>query len=197
MGKFMARPREFDADHVLEQAMHVFWAKGYAGTSLRDLIAAMGISKSSFYEAFNSKHELYLLVLDGYINNVLNQLVLTLSLGSSPRTAITIAFNDIIDGAIAGGDRLGCLLANAAAESPPDDTGARECISSALARQEEAYFVAIVGAQMSREVPAEHDARALARFLTTTANGLHLMTKATSDRMALYDVVRVVLSCLD
>ena len=193
----MARPREFDTAQVLEQATRVFWAKGYAASSLRDLIAAMGISKSSFYEAFDSKHDLYLLVLDGYIDKISDQLVFTLGQGPSPRTAIAIAFNDIVDGAIARGERLGCLLANAAAEVPGDDASAAERISGGLARLEEAYYEAIVRAQRSREVPAEHDARALARFLTTSANGLQLMTKATSDRVALYDVARVVLSCLD
>ena len=193
----MARPREFDTAHVLEQATRVFWAKGYAAASLRDLIAAMGISKSSFYESFDSKRDLYLLVLDNYIKTVLDQLVFTLGQGPSPRTAIAVAFNDIVDGAIARGDRLGCLLANAAAEVPPDDGGATERISGGLARLEEAYYEAIVHAQRSQEVGTEHDARALARFLTTSANGLHLMTKATSDRMALYDVARVILSCLD
>ena len=193
----MARPREFDTVHVLEQATRVFWAKGYAATSLRDLIAAMGISKSSFYETFDSKRELYLLVLDGYIDNISDQLVSTLGQGTSPRTAIAIAFNDIVDGAIARGDRLGCLLANAAAEVAPEDSAAAARISGGLGRLEEAYYEVIVRAQRSREVPAEHDARALARFLTTSANGLQLMTKATSDRMALYDVARVVLSCLD
>lgn len=193
----MARPREFDTAQVLEQATRLFWAKGYAATSLRDLIAAMGISKSSFYQAFDSKHDLYLLVLDGYIDTIVDQLVFTLGQGASPRTAIAVAFNDIIDGAIARGDRLGCLLANAAAEVSRDDTGATERIAGGLARLEEAYHEAVVRAQRSREVPAEHDARALARFLTTSANGLQLMAKATSDRVALYDVARVVLSCLD
>ena len=193
----MARPREFDTTHVLEQATRQFWARGYAATSLRDLIAAMGISKSSFYQTFDSKHDLYLLVLDGYIDTIVDQLVSTLGQGTSPRTAIAVAFNDIIDGAIARGDRLGCLLANAAAEVSSGDDATAGRIANGLARLEEAYYEAVVSAQRSREVPPERDARALARFLMTSANGLQLMAKATSDRMALYDVARVVLSCLD
>ena len=62
----MARPREFDADVALEQAMQVFWDMGYQSASLSSLTRAMGISKSSFYEAFGSKHELYLSALEYY-----------------------------------------------------------------------------------------------------------------------------------
>ena len=50
----MARPREFDTTEALNQAMQVFWAKGYEATSLSDLIGAMELSKSSFSPAFGS-----------------------------------------------------------------------------------------------------------------------------------------------
>ena len=56
----MGRPREFDQTQALEDAMQVFWAKGYDATSLCDLLESMGISRSSLYEAFGSKHELFL-----------------------------------------------------------------------------------------------------------------------------------------
>ena len=45
----MARPPAFERQAVLEQAMQVFWTKGYAATSVADLTAAMNLSKSSFY----------------------------------------------------------------------------------------------------------------------------------------------------
>ena len=62
----MGRPKTFDETAALDQAMQVFWAKGYAPTSLTDLLAATGLSKSSLYETFGSKHDLFLKALERY-----------------------------------------------------------------------------------------------------------------------------------
>ena len=62
----MARCREFDSDEALDQALNAFWLKGYAATSMTDLLAAMGLSKSSFYDCFGSKREVLLAALSRY-----------------------------------------------------------------------------------------------------------------------------------
>lgn len=65
----MARPRQFDVEHVLEQTMLTFWQKGYEGTSLADLLKATGLNKSSLYSAFTDKETLFRLALDRYQRN--------------------------------------------------------------------------------------------------------------------------------
>lgn len=67
----MARPREFNEDDVLRRAMHVFWRQGYEGTSISDLMEAMGLTKSSIYKAFGSKQGLFRRVVDCYQSDFL------------------------------------------------------------------------------------------------------------------------------
>jgi AcrR family transcriptional regulator len=60
------RPRAFDRDDALDKAMRVFWTRGYEGTSLTDLTAAMGINSPSLYGTFGGKEALFREALDRY-----------------------------------------------------------------------------------------------------------------------------------
>src|SRR5438132_14281082 len=62
----IGRPRAFDIDEALKRALLVFQQRGYEGTSLSDLTAAMGINRPSLYAAFGNKEELFRQVLARY-----------------------------------------------------------------------------------------------------------------------------------
>ena len=62
----MARPREFDQDAALDQAIDVFASHGYEGSSTEMLLQAMGINRQSLYNTFGDKHQLYLAALQRY-----------------------------------------------------------------------------------------------------------------------------------
>src|SRR3954467_4950271 len=60
------RPRTFDPDTALRQALDLFWERGYEGTSLNDLAQAMGIASASIYACFGSKQDLFRKVMALY-----------------------------------------------------------------------------------------------------------------------------------
>ena len=66
----MARALEFDYDKAIDKATRVFWKNGYSGTSLRDLLKAIGIGEGSFYNTLKSKKQLYLECLKRYNDTV-------------------------------------------------------------------------------------------------------------------------------
>ena len=60
------RPRSFDRERALEQAIEVFWKKGFEGASIADLTEAMGINPPSLYAAFGDKENLFLQAVERY-----------------------------------------------------------------------------------------------------------------------------------
>ena len=193
----MGRPREFDKGEALERAMHVFWARGYDGTSLCDLIEAMGISKSSFYEAFGSKHDLFLSSLDYYRDNVIGLLSLKLASAPSPRAGIVAALNLVLDPPPQSDHPQGCFIGRCAVEIAGRDLAAAARVATGMERTVAVFHETVVRAQALGEIPAGRDARALARYLVSSLNGLRVMAEAGADRAALEDVVRLTSAALD
>src|ERR1700756_2736903 len=62
----LGRPRSFDELEALERATQVFWAKGYDGVTIDDLVDAMGVGRPSLYAIFGDKRTLFLRVLRAY-----------------------------------------------------------------------------------------------------------------------------------
>ena len=194
----MARPREFDVDDALDRAMNVFWAKGYEATSMSDLMAAMDLSKSSLYDTFGSKHELFLSALQRYNDKVTGPGVGAVVQGAGGgKAGIKAVFTKYVDGFADDGDTRGCFIGNCAIEMSPHDEACTAKVAEGLAKMEEIFFGAVSVGQEHGEIPADADARRLARYLSSSLNGLIVIGKANPDRRALQDVVDVVMHSLE
>lgn len=192
----MARPREFDTSEVLDKAMHVFWAKGYKATSLQDLLENMEISKSSFYETFGNKHDLYLLAIEAYIKCTTQLMLNRLLLGGPFLKALDDILQSIIDTTLANDERRGCMLANSAVELSAHDRESEQLVAAAMKRVEDAFYKAIARAQKDGEIAASNNARALARFVVCNLNGLMVISKVNPDRATLMDIKKTLLAAI-
>lgn len=192
----MPRPKEFDSTEALDQAVQVFWRKGYEATSLQDLLAAMKLSKSSFYETYGSKHELFLGAVDRYTKTRLESLAARLKSGVSGRESIEHAFAELAQALVDSSGRRGCFLNNCAVELAPHDPAVEARVRHGVQMMEDAFYHALRRAQAQGEVSAAKDPRALARFLTSSMNGLQVMAKFNPGQSRIEDVVRVVLETL-
>jgi len=54
-------------DRLIESARHLFWERGYGGTSMADLLAHADVNSGSFYHFFESKEALLRAVLQDYL----------------------------------------------------------------------------------------------------------------------------------
>lgn len=193
----MARPREFERDVALQQAMQVFWAKGYAAASLEDLCEATGLGRSSLYAAFSDKRRLYLDALRHYQERAVARVGAALD-GSAPlKIQLGAFFDDTIASIVSGSGRRGCLIGNAAAEVPTDDPELAAVVRAGIEKHEAAFREALERARSRGEIGRKADVRALACFLTAGFHGLRLIGKARHERAALEDVAAVILRCVE
>jgi TetR/AcrR family transcriptional repressor of nem operon len=170
----MARLREFDYEQVLDGALQLFWCGGYEATSLDGLLNEVGLSKSSFYGTFGSKHEMLLTALDRYIETVVQANIDDLRRGP-PRAAIIRSFEKILGFQPASKT---CFLQVCAIERGGHDQLVRMRVRRGLELLEEAYRDTIVRGQEAGQFAADADARVLSTFLVANLYGLQVLGRA-------------------
>jgi AcrR family transcriptional regulator len=79
----IAREREARSNLILDSAERLFIEKGYLETSINDIAEAAEFSRTSVYQYFASKEEIYLRILDRY-SDLLTERVTRATAGSSP-----------------------------------------------------------------------------------------------------------------
>jgi TetR/AcrR family transcriptional repressor of nem operon len=193
----VARPREFERDVVLDRAVKVFWSRGYEATSIRHLVAGMGIQRGSLYGAFGDKRRLFFAAIERYDRVVTSRLLETLDAPGSGVDAIRKFFRLKVKLCLDPGRPRGCLVTNSTAELGSRDRGTAARMGAVLAKIEAAFHRAVLRAQKAGEIDPARNARALARFLTSSAQGLSVMAKTSPDRAVLDDIVKVTLAALE
>lgn len=193
----MARHKEFNQDEVLHKAMEVFWSRGYEAASIQDLIKNMGINRQSLYDTYGDKHALYLLALDRYHEVETRKLFELLAQPGSVRKALRQLFAGVVAESLCEGQRRGCFMGNAMSELAGrcQATAAKTCNN--MAAVEGAFYRAVLRGKKQGELKGVREPRAVARFLYSSLQGVVLLAKATQNRRALEDVVKVTLSVLD
>ena len=193
----MPRPKEFDPDHALDKAMHVFWHKGYEATSMEDLLNAMDLNRGSLYDTFGDKRQLFLKVLDRYCHGFVGE---KFSLLDQPGPAIPTLrrfIHGMIDGALADPQRRGCLIANTVMELAPHEKEIARKACQAMKMGEDALFKLLSRAKEQGELAKEKNPRALARFLVTMMQGMVVAIKAGRSAKEVKQSVETALSVLD
>lgn len=141
----MGRPSSFDHAQAVTAARDVFWARGYDATSLADLEDATGLSRSSLYHAFTSKHGLFDAAVEDYLATVVEPLLRPLR--DDPGTATLPRHFERLARTVAArtadDPRQGCLLLGVAAGLAGRDAQARATVAAYRERVTDALTTAV------------------------------------------------------
>ncbi|GAB3383778.1 TetR/AcrR family transcriptional regulator [Azotobacter armeniacus] len=190
------RPRTFDPDQLLEQAMQVFWRRGYEATSLQDLLAATGLSKSSLYQSYPSKRALFEAALRQYCAQRRRELRERLQSAASPRAFLRAWLLCALEEECAGDPPRGCMLVNVASEFSQADPEIAALLRSGAEGISQVLGEALQWAQACGELDAAADVQVLAGYLLCVMSGLRTQRKAGASTEALRATIEVALGCL-
>ena len=184
----LGRPLGFDPEKALEAALRVFWRKGYEGTALSDLTAAMGISRPSIYATFGNKEALFRKALDRYSEQMTCYTAEALKEPTARAVAerLMVGTADLLS---CPENPKGCLMVQGALACGDDADSIRKELIARRAVGEAALRERFERAKIEGDLPAGADAGDLARYVMAVMHGMSVQSAGGASREELQGVI--------
>ncbi|TAL88947.1 MAG: TetR/AcrR family transcriptional regulator [Rhodanobacter sp.] len=177
--------KSFNEDEAVGKAMRVFWEKGYEPASMADLIAGIGISRGSLYNAFGGKEQLFVKALQKYDTDNRRAILAEMEAMDDPKRAIAALFDGIVAETVGDTRKKGCFLVNTAAELVTHGEEVNRIVRTGL-RELEAFFQrSIEVAQARKQMPGSLDPATTAKGLVAMIVAIRLLGRGMFDEASL------------
>lgn len=192
----MPKVKQFNKEKVLEVASTIFHQKGYNGTSIDEILKATGLSRSSLYDSFKDKHNLYLQSLEFYnkaekdVYENVNQKKM------NGMQKIEYVFKEAVNHLIAHPDDNGCLMVNAAAEMSKQCEKTAQVICNNKESMHDLFTTWLNDAQNSKVINLANAPKSYAPFLFNALCGLKVLSQSGATKAELNNVVKVTMDAL-
>ncbi len=173
--------KQYDRTDVVERAMQAFWANGYEGTSIGDLVAATGINRGSLYTAYEGKRSLFIAALRHYDGQLRSDCLERLASEHAPKDAIVAIFDAAARGTGKDVRPGGCLLVNTALELSPHDAEIAALVQANFDAIEAFFRDMLEQARRDGTVRNAVPARKCAKALLGLFLGLRVLARSNSD----------------
>lgn len=183
------RPRAYDPETALAQAMGVFWTAGFSATSLDALSEATRMNRPSLYAAFGDKHALYQTLLERYRGLARTAMADALTPDRPLREGLRRVYDSALALYLAGQkDARGCFMIGTAVTEAAEDRAVRSALAAGLREIDDAFEVRLRLAQDRGELPRAADPAALAKLASAALYFLAIRSRAGEPREVLEGV---------
>lgn len=179
----------FDKEETVAKVMKLFWRKGYNGTSVQDLVDATGLNRSSLYNTFGGKFELFQEALNRYKHSQKSYLECFLKGNTSPKAAIQSFFEATSKEITSKDQNDGCMISNCITEMGNVDNHVRSFLIENKNEMVETFELLIKQAQEAEEIDSTKNAKVLALFLYSNLLGIRTLSILDKDIKGVIDQV--------
>lgn len=173
----MSRPS--NREKILEEGLKVVHERGFASSSVRDIVTAAGVPLGSFSNHFTSKDAFGLEIVERYSTHIRSLIGETLRNDAEPPLA---RLREYIERGKAkqncDGGTQGCLLGNFAAETTTASDAIRQRLNQIFAELTDGVTYCLEAAVSAGQVPADLDCREIGGFIVSSLQGAMLLCKA-------------------
>jgi len=185
----------FDKDEVIRKVTDLFWEKGYNGTSMQDLVDVTGLNRSSIYNTFGDKFQLFAESLKFYRSFQNDLLGKVRSTAKSPKAAIEMLFNGVWE-QMNNAPEKGCYLSNCATELSNTDPRIFDFLSKNKQTMVDGFQSLIEDAQKLNEIDKDKNAEILANYLFSSLQGLRVTSMIDRDKGHIKGITDQILQAL-
>lgn len=196
----MGRPRTFDRDTAITEAMHLFWEHGYDATSLAQLKEGLGggISAPSFYSAFGSKEALFQECVARYLSTHGRVTAPLHDASLLPRDAIETALRQSAAMQCEPGHPRGCMVALGGMSAPSvGSADVARALNESRARTRAGFAECVQRGIASGALRSDTSALALATVFDNFLSGVSIAARDGVDAAALDAAVGQVMRLWD
>ena len=191
------RPREFDRDQALERAMLAFWRRGYEGTSMADLVQALGIASARIYAAFGSKQDLFREAVQRYEAGDGGFADRAMAQEPCVRDALARVLRDAVATYTDDAHPLGCMVVTAATNCAEENEAVAAWLAEHRRQRTQSLIDRLQRALDEGELRAGTDVQALGDFYATQLHGISVQARDGVPRQRLLAAVQTALLLLE
>jgi len=177
--------KSFDEDAAIENAMLVFWEKGYEATSIANLIESTGINRGSLYNAFGGKRQLFTQSLLKYDTETRRAFIAELEALDNPKLAFKTLFDTLVQQSKNDKQPKGCFIVNTSVEIAFHDKEVRDIVTQGYMEFEAFFRRGIEVAQSRKDMPSTLDASSTAKTLFSLVIAIRVLGRGVYDELSL------------
>jgi TetR/AcrR family transcriptional repressor of nem operon len=193
----MPKTKLYDKDEMLQKAMTLFWKQGFHATSMQELVNYLGINRSSIYDSFGSKKNLFDDALELYYNSAREATLELLNNEPKVKNGVMKLLESSIFCVIDDIDKKGCFVVNTASELIPGD---RELLLALIKNKEifeTIFYEYLLKGKENGEITSDVDLKIISHLVYTMLCGINIVAKIQDDRKCLVEQITLVMSLLD